>query len=63
MTGKVDDVRLPYSTVDPIMGDIYSILWEPEMLQSMGDTINILATEVGLLPNKLPSNILMIIRH
>jgi len=47
MTGKVDDVRLPYSTVDPIMGDIYSVLWEPEMLQSMGQTINILATEVS----------------
>lgn len=46
MTGKVDDVRLPYSTVDPIMGDMYSVLWEPEMLQSMGQTINILATEV-----------------
>lgn len=46
LTGKVDDVRLPYSTVDPIMGDIYSVLWEPEMLRSMGDTINILATEV-----------------
>ncbi|OQE38944.1 hypothetical protein PENCOP_c007G07074 [Penicillium coprophilum] len=45
MTGKVDDVRLPFSTVDPIMGDIYSVLWEPEMLRSMGDTINILATE------------------
>ena len=49
MTGKVDDVRLPYSTVDPIMGDLYSVLWEPEMLRSMGDTINILATEVGSL--------------
>lgn len=46
MNGKVDDVRLPFSTVDPIMGDIYSVLWEPEMLTSMGDTINILATEV-----------------
>ncbi|RDL36703.1 uncharacterized protein BP5553_06055 [Venustampulla echinocandica] len=45
MAGKVDDVRLPYSTIDPIMGDIYSVLWEPEMLTSMGDTINILATE------------------
>ncbi|CAK7227544.1 hypothetical protein SEUCBS140593_006614 [Sporothrix eucalyptigena] len=45
MTGKVDDVRLPYSTIDPVMGDIYSVLWEPEMLTSMGDTINILATE------------------
>lgn len=50
MNGKVDDVRLPYSTVDPIMGDIYSVLWEPEMLRSMGDTINILATEVSLQP-------------
>jgi len=45
MTGKVDDVRLPYSTVNPVMGDMYSVLWEPEMLQSMGQTINILATE------------------
>jgi hypothetical protein len=49
MNGKVDDVRLPYSTVDPVMGDIYSVLWEPEMLRSMGDTINILATEVSFL--------------
>lgn len=46
MTGKVDDVRLPFSTVDPIMGDIYSVLWEPEMLATIGATINILATEV-----------------
>ena len=46
MNGKIDDVRLPYSTVDPVMGDLYSVLWEPEMLRSMGDTINILATEV-----------------
>ena len=48
MNGKIDDVRLPYSTVDPIMGDMYSVLWEPEMLQSMGQTINILATEVSM---------------
>lgn len=48
MNGKLDDVRLPFSTVDPIMGDIYSIHWEPEMLRSMGDTINILATEVSV---------------
>ena len=45
MNGKVDDVRLPFSTVDPIMGDMYSVLWEPEVLQSVGDTIRILATE------------------
>jgi hypothetical protein len=48
LTGKVDDVRLPFSTVDPVMGDIYSVLFEPEMLRSMGDTINILATEVSV---------------
>ncbi|KXT13877.1 hypothetical protein AC579_2398 [Pseudocercospora musae] len=45
MTGAVDDVRLPFSTVDPIMGDIYSVNWEPEMLQSTGQTIQILGTE------------------
>ncbi|KAJ3577477.1 hypothetical protein NPX13_g3092 [Xylaria arbuscula] len=45
LTSKVDDVRLPFSTVDPIMGDLYSLLWEPDLLTSMGDTINILATE------------------
>lgn len=54
MNGKVDDVRLPYSTVDPIMGDMYSVLWEPEMLQSMGQTINILATEVCFLRCNIP---------
>lgn len=53
MNGKIDDVRLPYSTVDPVMGDMYSVLWEPEMLTSMGDTINILATEVKFFPSFL----------
>ncbi|QSL64690.1 hypothetical protein MERGE_001992 [Pneumocystis wakefieldiae] len=43
---KDDDVRLPFSTIDPIMGDVYSILWEPEILQSVGKTINIIATEI-----------------
>lgn len=45
MNGKADDVRLPFSTVDPVMGDLFSLLWEPEMLQSMGQTIGILASE------------------
>jgi hypothetical protein len=45
MNGKIDDIRLPFSTVDPIMGDLFSLYWEPEMLQSMGQTISILATE------------------
>lgn len=46
LIGKEDDVRLPFSTTDPIMGDLYSLLWEPDMLRSMGQTINILATEI-----------------
>ncbi|KAK9462553.1 uncharacterized protein V1516DRAFT_167304 [Lipomyces oligophaga] len=46
MSGKMDDVRLPFSTVDPIMGDLFSLYWEPDMLTSMGQTINLLATEV-----------------
>lgn len=45
MNGDLDDVRLPFSTVDPVMGDMFSLLWEPEMLRSMGQTIGILATE------------------
>lgn len=45
MNGKLDDVRLPFSTTDPVMGDMFSLLWEPEMLTLMGQTINILASE------------------
>lgn len=45
MNGKEDDVRLPFSTIDPLMGDLLSVYWEPEMMQSTGQTINILATE------------------
>ena len=59
MSSKVDDVRLPFSTVDPIMGDIYSVLWEPEMLTSMGDTINILASEVCPCPSLMFARILL----
>jgi hypothetical protein len=62
MNGKVDDVRLPFSTIDPIMGDIYSVFWEPDMLQSMGDTIRILATEVCTCNPIIPSTRLMISR-
>lgn len=45
MNGDLDDVRLPFSTIDPVMGDMFSLLWEPEMLRSMGQTIGILASE------------------
>ena len=46
LIGGEDDVRLPFSTINPIMGDIFSIHWEPDMLRSMGQTIGILASEV-----------------
>lgn len=46
MSSKEDDVRLPFSTLDPVVGDVIALLWEPEILQSMGQTMNILATEV-----------------
>lgn len=46
LTGKADDVRLPFSTVDPTMGDIYSVLWEPDLLRLVGDLIRLVATEV-----------------
>lgn len=46
MVGNEDDVRLPFSTLDPIEGDLYSLYWEPEMLKSTGQTINILASEI-----------------
>ncbi|XBW38255.1 hypothetical protein QEN19_003844 [Hanseniaspora menglaensis] len=45
MTGAEDDVRLPFSTLDPVEGDLYSLHWEPDILKSTGDTMNILASE------------------
>lgn len=48
LIGGEDDVRLPFSTINPIMGDIFSIHWEPDMLRSMGQTIGILASEVSM---------------
>jgi Protein of unknown function (DUF726) len=51
MASMADDVRLPFSTLDPIVGDVISLLWEPETLRSMGSTMNLLATEV-LFPSK-----------
>ncbi|GAV54803.1 hypothetical protein ZYGR_0AS01260 [Zygosaccharomyces rouxii] len=46
MIGNEDDVRLPYSTVDPVEGDLYSLHWEPEMLKSIGESITIIANEL-----------------
>ncbi|KAF8079293.1 hypothetical protein FPV67DRAFT_1691982 [Lyophyllum atratum] len=46
MTGPQDDVRLPFSVLDPIVGDVFSVLWEPEMIQETGSALKILTGEV-----------------
>lgn len=46
MAGPRDDVRLPFSTIDPVMGDVLSILWEPEMMGDTGNALKILTSEV-----------------
>ncbi|PLW08878.1 hypothetical protein PCANC_23828 [Puccinia coronata f. sp. avenae] len=46
MEGANDDVRLPFSVMDQSMGDVFSILWEPEMMGETGNIIKILTSEV-----------------
>jgi len=46
MTSINDDVRLPFSVLDPIVGDVFSVLWEPEMIRETGDALKILTGEV-----------------
>ncbi|GLB43707.1 putative DUF726-domain-containing protein [Lyophyllum shimeji] len=46
MTGPQDDVRLPFSVLDPIVGDVFSVLWEPEMIRETGSALKILTSEV-----------------
>ncbi|GAA5976138.1 hypothetical protein JCM10908_005395 [Rhodotorula pacifica] len=46
MAGPRDDVRLPFSTIDPVVGDVLSILWEPEMMGDTGNALKILTSEV-----------------
>lgn len=46
MASKVDDVRLPFSVLDPVVGDVFSVLWEPEMMAEMGNALKILTSEI-----------------
>jgi Protein of unknown function (DUF726) len=46
MEGAADDVRLPFSVMDPLMGDVFSVLWEPQMMGETGNALRILTTEV-----------------
>ncbi|KAI0782404.1 hypothetical protein BC629DRAFT_1289282 [Irpex lacteus] len=46
MNGEQDDVRLPFSVLDPVVGDVFSVLWEPEMIRETGSALKILTGEV-----------------
>ncbi|KAF8979236.1 hypothetical protein BDQ17DRAFT_1439629 [Cyathus striatus] len=46
MSGVNDDVCLPFSVLDPIIGDVFSVLWEPEMIRETGSALKILTGEI-----------------
>jgi hypothetical protein len=46
MNGLGDDVRLPFSVLDPIVGDVFSVRWEPEMMEEAGNVIRVLTREI-----------------
>ena len=46
MASSKDDVWLPFSVLNPIVGDVFSILWELEMLGETGSLLKILTSEV-----------------
>ncbi|CAE6469904.1 unnamed protein product [Rhizoctonia solani] len=46
MAHAKDDPRLPFSVIDPVMGDAFGVLWEPEMMAEMGNALKILTSEV-----------------
>jgi len=45
LKGPDDDPTLPYSVIDPVMGDAFSIMWEPDMMRDMGNAMSILWNE------------------
>lgn len=45
MSGAQDDVRLPFSVIDSVMGDAFSVFWEPDMMQEMGNALGLLWNE------------------
>ena len=46
MNGLNDNVQLPFSVLDPILGDLFSILLEPNMIREKGSALEILKTKV-----------------
>ncbi|WFD42116.1 hypothetical protein MPSI1_000754 [Malassezia psittaci] len=45
LRGPEDDPTLPFGVIDPVMGDAFSIMWEPEMMREMGNAMSILWNE------------------
>jgi hypothetical protein len=41
-----EEAALPFSTLASLMGDHYTLFWEPELLTELGSAIKIIATEV-----------------
>ena len=39
-------MRLPFSVLDPVVGDVMAVLWEPEMLGQTGTALRILTQEL-----------------
>ncbi|KAH9969208.1 hypothetical protein BGW80DRAFT_1177271, partial [Lactifluus volemus] len=46
LNGQLDDPRLPYSVLDPVVGDVFSVLWEPEMIRETRSALQIMTAEV-----------------
>ncbi|KAJ4470995.1 hypothetical protein C8R41DRAFT_851400 [Lentinula lateritia] len=46
LNGPLDDPRLPFSVLDPVGGDVFAVLWEPEMIRETGSALGILTGEV-----------------
>ncbi|KAG7452109.1 DUF726-domain-containing protein [Guyanagaster necrorhizus] len=46
LNGALDDPRLPFSVSDPIVGEVFSVLWEPEMIRETGSALKILTGKV-----------------
>ncbi|KAI8099124.1 uncharacterized protein BX664DRAFT_13492 [Halteromyces radiatus] len=42
---KEEAATLPFSILDSVMGDHYTLYWEPEMLEELGSAFKIFATE------------------
>ncbi|KAI9221593.1 hypothetical protein BC828DRAFT_438146 [Blastocladiella britannica] len=40
------DLALPYTVVEPLEGDHFSLIWEPELLRELGSALKMIAGEV-----------------